>query len=149
MTLRFHEWMNLLIYQDSLIISNEFTTAGRGLNTRSYTIVPKHSILTCLINKISSTRPDTGPLRGMRFNETPVNIKDAGRPLLTHHHRDGWNETKWMIWMWRNMVGWNLWQGKMCEIPKKTYPDSRWVHQEPIWSDRETNSRLQRWEATT
>ena len=31
-----------------------------------------------------------------------VSSKDAGRPRLTHHHKGGWNETKWMRWVWRN-----------------------------------------------
>ena len=31
-----------------------------------------------------------------------VNSKGADRPRLTHHHKGGWNETKWMRWVWRN-----------------------------------------------
>ena len=31
-----------------------------------------------------------------------VSSKGAGRPRLMHHHKGGWNETKWMRWVWRN-----------------------------------------------
>ena len=30
---------------------------------------------------------NTGPGRGMRYNEAPVIYKDVGRPRLTQHHR--------------------------------------------------------------
>ena len=33
-----------------------------------------------------------------------VSSKGAGRPRLTHHHKGGWNETKWMRWVWRNEI---------------------------------------------
>ena len=31
-----------------------------------------------------------------------VNMKDADRPYLKHHHKVGWNERKWMRWVCRN-----------------------------------------------
>ena len=31
-----------------------------------------------------------------------VSSKGAGGPRLMHHHKGGWNGTKWMRWVWRN-----------------------------------------------
>ena len=52
-----------------------------------------------------------------------VNGKGAGRPRLSHHHKDWWNETKWMRWVWRKW--WNEICGrgkreKPCEKPTQT-----------------------------
>ena len=58
-----------------------------------------------------------------------VSSKGAGRPRLTHHHKGGWNETKWMRWVWRKwwneICGW----GKL-EKPVKNLPRPCFVHHE-------------------
>ena len=74
-----------------------------------------------------------------------VSSKGAGRPCLTHHHKGGWNETKWMSvekW-WNEICGRGKWE-KPREKPTQTpfRPPS------PTWRDRDANSGPQRWEAS-
>ena len=58
-----------------------------------------------------------------------VSSKDAGRPRLTHHHKGGWNETKWMRWVWRN-GGMKFMVGENGRNPEKNLPRPRFVHHE-------------------
>ena len=78
-----------------------------------------------------------------------VNSKDASRPRLTHHHRDEWNETKWMRWMWRN-GGMKFVAEENGRNPEKNLPRLRFVRHETSWRNRYTNSGApeQRWEAS-
>ena len=75
---------------------------------------------------VSNTR--TG--RGMRCEVKPlyyrsVSSKGAGRPRLTR----GWNETKWMRWVWRN-GGMKFVVGENERNPMKNLPRPRFVHHE-------------------
>ena len=78
---------------------------------------------------VSNTRSG----QGMRCDEAPqyyrsVSSKGAGRPCLTHHHKGGWNETKWMRWVekwWNEICG----RGKR-ENPMKNLLRLRFVHHE-------------------
>ena len=58
-----------------------------------------------------------------------VNSKGAGRPRLTHHHKGGWNETKWMRWVWRN-GGMKFVVVENGRNPEKNLPRPRFVHHE-------------------
>ena len=58
-----------------------------------------------------------------------VSSKGAGRPRLTHHHKGGWNETKWMRWVLRN-GGMKLVVGENGRNPVKNLPRPRFVHHE-------------------
>ena len=75
---------------------------------------------------VSNTRSG----RGMRCDEAPtleVRSKGAGRPHLTHHHKGGCNETKWMRWVWRN-GGMKFVVGDNGRNPEKNLPWPRFVH---------------------
>ena len=67
-----------------------------------------------------------------------VNGKGAGRPLLTHHHKGWWNETKWLRWVWRN-GGMEFVIGENGRNPAKNLPRPRFVHYETHmeWPRRE------------
>ena len=69
-----------------------------------------------------------------------VSSKCAGRPILTHHHKGGRNETKWMRWVWRNGGMKFVVREKTGETPWKTYPDLVSSTTKPIWRDRDANS---------
>ena len=58
-----------------------------------------------------------------------VNSKGVGRPRLTHHHKGGWNETKWMRCVWRN-GGMKFVVGENGRNPEKHLPRPRFVHHE-------------------
>ena len=58
-----------------------------------------------------------------------VSSKGAGRPRLMHHHKDRWNETKWMRWVWRN-GGLKFVVGKNWRNPMKNLPRPSFVHHE-------------------
>ena len=77
--------------------------------------------------------------RGMKpLYYRSVSSKVAGRPRLTHHHKGGWNETKWMRWAWRN-GGMKFVVGETGRNPVKNLPWPRFVHHETHmeWSRRE------------
>ena len=65
-----------------------------------------------------------------------VNSKDAGRPRLSHQHRDKWNKTKWMAW--RN-VGMKFVIGENRINSEKNLPRPRFAHREAHteWPRRE------------
>ena len=69
-----------------------------------------------------------------------VSSKGAGQPRLTHHHRGGWIETKWMIWVWRN-GGMKFVVGENGRNPVKTYPDPVSSTAKPTWRDRDVFNR--------
>ena len=87
---------------------------------------------------VSNTRSG----RGMRCDEAPYyrpgSSKGAGRPRLTHHHKGGWNGTKWMRWGWRN-GGMKFVVGENGRNPAKNLPRLRFVHHETHmeWPRRE------------
>ena len=56
-----------------------------------------------------------------------VSSKGAGRRRLMHHHKGGWNETKWMRWAWRN-GGMKFVVGENGRNPVKNLPRPRFVH---------------------
>ena len=58
-----------------------------------------------------------------------VSSKGAGRPRLMHHHKGGWNETKWMRWVWRN-GGMKFVVGENGRNPVKNLPRPHVVHHE-------------------
>ena len=58
-----------------------------------------------------------------------VSSKGAGRPRLMHHHKGGWNETKWIRWEWRN-GGMKVVVGENGRNPMKNLPRPRFVHHE-------------------
>ena len=72
--------------------------------------------------------------RGMRCDEGPlyyrsVSSKGAGRPRLMHHHKGGWNETKWMRWVWRKGgMKFVVWENG--RNPVKNLPRPRFVRHE-------------------
>ena len=67
-----------------------------------------------------------------------VSSKGAGRPRLTHRHKGGWKETKWMRWVWRNGVM-KFVLGENGRNPVKNLPRPRFVHHENHmeWARRE------------
>ena len=77
--------------------------------------------------------PTQGPVEGWDAMKAlywrSMFSKDAGRAHLTHHHKGGRNETKWMCWVRRN--------GRMKFVarengrnPKKKLPRLRFNHHE-------------------
>ena len=56
-----------------------------------------------------------------------VSSKGAGRPRLTHHHKGGRNETKWMRRVWIN-GGMKFVVGENGRKPVKNLPRPRFVH---------------------
>ena len=58
-----------------------------------------------------------------------MSSKGAGRPRPMHHHKGGWNETKWMRWVWRN-GGMKFVVGENGRNPSKNLPRPRFVHHE-------------------
>ena len=58
-----------------------------------------------------------------------VSSKGAGRPRLTHHHKGGWHEMKWMRWVWRN-GGMKVVVGENGRNPMKNLPRPHFVHHE-------------------
>ena len=107
-------------------------------------------IIVILINILNSC-PTQGRVEGWdamkpRYYRS-VSNKGAGRPCLTHHHEGGWNETKWMRWLWRN-GGMKFVVGENGRNPEKTYSDPVSSTTKPTWSDRDANSESQRWETS-
>ena len=56
-----------------------------------------------------------------------VSSKGAGRPRLTRHHKGGWNETKWIRWVWRD-GGMKFVVGENGRNPVKNLPWPRFIH---------------------
>ena len=63
------------------------------------------------------------------LNYRSMSSKGAGRPRLMHHHKGGWNEMKWMRWVWRN-GGMKFVVGENGRNPVKNLPRPRSVHHE-------------------
>ena len=79
-----------------------------------------------------------------------VNSKGAGRLRLSHHHKGGWNETKWMRWVWRNGgMKFVVWENG--RNPEKNLPRPRFVHHETHmeWPRRELGTPAVRGERLT
>ena len=82
---------------------------------------------------------DTGPGRGMRWDEAPTFVceKQGCRPTTPDAPSQGrmkWNETRWMRWVWEN-GGTKFVAGENGRNPEKNLPRFRFVHTE--WPRRE------------
>ena len=64
--------------------------------------------------------------------------KDTGRWRLIHHHRGGWNKSKWMRWVWRSGAI-KFVARENGRNPEKNLPRLRFVHHETYmeWPRRE------------
>ena len=58
-----------------------------------------------------------------------MSSKGAGQPRMMHHHKGGWNETKWMRWVWRN-GGMKFVVVENGRNPVKNLPRPHFVHHE-------------------
>ena len=58
-----------------------------------------------------------------------VSSKGASRPRLMHHHKGGWNEMKWIRWVWRN-GGMKFVVGENGRNPVKNLPRPHFAHHE-------------------
>ena len=86
-----------------------------------------------VFKKILNSCPTQGRVEGWDamkpLQYRSVSSKGAGRPRLKHHHKGGWNETKWMRWGWRNGEV-KLVVGENERNPVKNLPTPRFVHHE-------------------
>ena len=88
----------------------------------------------CHLNKnILNSCPTQGRVEGWDAMKPPyyrsVSSTGAGRTRLTHHHKGGWNETKWMRWVWRS-GGMKFVVGENGRNPEKNLPIPCFVHHE-------------------
>ena len=86
-----------------------------------------------LSKNILNSCPTQGRVEGWDSMKPPyyrsVSSKGAGWPRLTHHHKGGWNETKWMRRVWRS-GGMEFVVGENGRNPVKNLPTPRFVHHE-------------------
>ena len=70
----------------------------------------------------------------MRSDEAPIlnvyDLKDAGRPRLTHHHRCWWNEMNWVRIVWRNGGNENFYRRGKRDKLRENLPRLCSVHHE-------------------
>ena len=90
---------------------------------------PSHKILINILN----SGPTQGRVEGWDAMKPlyfrSVSSKGADWPPLMHHHKGGWNETKWMRWVWRN-GGMKFVVGENGKNPEKNLPRPHFVHHE-------------------
>ena len=95
--------------------------------------VPKKCTHTSTGDNILNSCPTQGRVEGWDAMKPlyyrSVSSKGAGRPRLSHHHKGGWNETKWMRWVWRN-GGMKFVVGENGRNPIKNLPRPRFIHHE-------------------
>ena len=103
-------------------------------NSECLTSKPNTHVTFELYIKISSNRVQhkVGSRDEMRWSSNIIILwvaKGAGRPRLTYHHKGGWNETKWMRWVWRN-GGIKFVVGENGRNPVENLPRTRFVQHE-------------------
>ena len=83
-----------------------FFSATFWLYFVDFFVVHFYIYINILLLNILNSCPTQGRVEGWDAMKPlyyrSVSSKGAGRPRLMHHHKGGWNETKWMRWVWRN-----------------------------------------------